>query len=450
MIKYAAEEHALVHDLAHRKAITSGELDAYRESLLSADVEVFDVQIPDWPPVPYSPVDGWIVFGDMWWKGRLWEGLQPAIHASDADLAIRLADDLAGYKMTPIRVAYVWDAEIHDPKTHIPLRSWLASNELSIVDFLVTYLPRKERETGRTDYLVETTNPDLEAERASGSYSPTRRCVRRRDMWLLEEFAGRTGTALHLDIRAKFRKRGAMRYCVSPLPAAFGRKRGAPLALREPREVRLYGKPTLGSGNLTVNGHQVQNLESWRSAWRGFFPPDVDVDMVRAAYGDGNKQASREDANLTPRPAPKPATGVTAEAKVYSPSSVVDALTKALGRTPRLFGGSASDKAICGLTREGLDQFLREDQTDRSSYIADRGGRNYDCENFSETLRNKLVCQHGINGCAVIWGDGHAWCAFVVAGEDEPEIVMVEPQTDRYVETLEHEYAVTQRCEVLL
>ena len=450
MIKYKADRHVLLHDLAHRMAITPAEIDAYKESLSSDGVEIFEVEIPDWPPVPYSPVDGWIIFGDVWWEGRLWEGIQPAIHASDADLAMRLAGELAGDTMAPIRVAYVWGVEIHDPENHIPMRAWLASNELSIVDFLVTYLPRKEGETGRTDYLVETTNPDLEAERASGSYSPTRRCVRLRDLWLLEEFAGRTGTAPHLDINAKFRKRGAMRYSVSPLPAAFGRKRGAPLVLREPREVRLYGEPALGSCNLIVNGHQVQNIEPRRSGWRGFFPPDVDVDMVRAAYVNGGKQASRAAADLAPRPAPKPATGVTADARVYSPPSVVDALTKVLGRSPRLFGQAASDTAICALTREGLDLFLREDQTDHLSYIADRGGRNYDCENFSETLRNKLVRQHGINGCAVIWGDGHAWCGFVVVGEDGPGIVMVEPQTDRYVEAIEHEYAVTRRCEVLL
>ena len=67
-------------------------------------------------------------------------------------------------------------------------------------------------------------------------------------------------------------------------------------------------------------------------------------------------------------------------------------------------------------------------------------------------MRVNLARKHGVNSCAVIWGDGHAWCAFAVVGEGGPEIVMVEPQSDEWVrvEELSGDYSVERRAEVLL
>ena len=79
-----------------------------------------------------------------------------------------------------------------------------------------------------------------------------------------------------------------------------------------------------------------------------------------------------------------------------------------MGRDIRLFGQATSDRGIVAITRRGLGRFLDEASTDRLDYIADHGGRNNDCENFSETLRANLARKHGVNGCAVIWGNSHA------------------------------------------
>ena len=82
--------------------------------------------------------------------------------------------------------------------------------------------------------------------------------------------------------------------------------------------------------------------------------------------------------------------------------------------------------------------------------MLDTGGRNYDCDNFAESLRCHLVEQHGVNSLGVIWGDKHAWNFVVMAEEDNPEIIMVEPQNDRVVEVGSGMYSIDSRCEILL
>ena len=135
---------------------------------------------------------------------------------------------------------------------------------------------------------------------------------------------------------------------------------------------------------------------------------------------------------------------------MYSPGAVVQALQKALKRGVSLFGRSASDSAVVALTRQGLERFLLDDLSDRDQYVTDAGGRNYDCENFAERLRVNLAAEHGVNGCMVVWGDGHAFNAFAVAGDNGPEIVLVEPQSDETVTELTGAYSVERRAEVLL
>ena len=142
---------------------------------------------------------------------------------------------------------------------------------------------------------------------------------------------------------------------------------------------------------------------------------------------------------------------------MYSPGAVVAALQTALRRGVSLFGRSSSDSAVVALTREGLDRFLLDDLSDRDQYVTDAGGRNYDCENFAERLRVNLAARHGVNGCMVVWGDGHAFNAFAVVSEanegkreDGPEIVLVEPQSDEVVTELTGAYSVERRAEVLL
>ena len=232
-------------------------------------------------------------------------------------------------------------------------------------------------------------------------------------------------------------------HVVSPLPPAFHRRGGAPIVLREPNEIRWFGDPAVAARGLRINGHAVAHIEPWKQGWHGYTAPVEDIIV-----------AGRAAMPPAPSPSPTPETGtsITAGLRVYSATSVVRAIEAALGRDVRLFGRSVSDEAIACLTRGGLDQFLREDATDRVNYIADQGGRNFDCENFSETVRSNLARRHGVNSCAVVWGDGHAWCAAAVVGADGPDIVLFEPQTDAVVPItdLTGQYSVARRAEVLL
>ena len=134
----------------------------------------------------------------------------------------------------------------------------------------------------------------------------------------------------------------------------------------------------------------------------------------------------------------------------YSPREVITALESTLGRDVRLFSGITLDSQIVAISREAMVRYLASNPVDKRQYILDSGGRNYDCDDFALTLRANLIRDHGYNCCAVIAGDVHAWNAFVVVGENGPEIVFIEPQTDGLVTELTGQYAVDNRCEALL
>ena len=97
-----------------------------------------------------------------------------------------------------------------------------------------------------------------------------------------------------------------------------------------------------------------------------------------------------------------------------------------------------------------MEAFLRGNKTNRNKYVNDAGGRNYDCDNFSEQLRVDLQREYGINGVGIIWGDVHAWNFFVIATDNGIEIKMIEPQSDMHVTDLIGKYGVQKRCAVLL
>ena len=243
---------------------------------------------------------------------------------------------------------------------------------------------------------------------------------------------------------------------VTPLPAAFHRRRGNPITLRAPDQVRWWGDSSIAARGLSINGVTVTDIEPLRDGWHGRVP-SVDG-VIQAGAGGGREPKPRPDDRPKPEldpqpdPRPEPSATITAGMQIYSSSAVVEAIKGALGRDVRLFGRSVSDQAIAALTRDGLLEFLSRDTTDRINYVADQGGQNFDCENFSEAVRVNLARQHGVNCCAVIWGDGHAWCAFAIVGADGPEIAMVEPQSDGWVavDELRGQYSVERRAEVLL
>ncbi len=205
-------------------------------------------------------------------------------------------------------------------------------------------------------------------------------------------------------------------------------------------QVRAWGDKSLLDG-FTLNGVGLYDFAPWQSGFR------IQVD---AADTEIILERDRSSQPLPVDPKPSPPSDVTDGASAYSPASVINALQETLGRSVSLFGRSASDSAVVALTRQGLNKFLLDDLSDRDLYVTDAGGRNYDCENFAERLRVNLAVAHGVNGCMVIWGDGHAFNAFAVVGSAGPDIVLVEPQTDEIVTSPEREYSIERRAEVLL
>ena len=247
----------------------------------------------------------------------------------------------------------------------------------------------------------------------------------------------------------KWRGGGKWGHATAALPEQFHRTSGTALVLHPHEagdcEVRAWGDPTL-AGGFTLNDLEIPGpFEPWNNGWRGHITQSqFDAISGRAKPKPKKKGADDSDTLVMPRE------DITSGARVYSPAAVLRALTSTIGREPRLFGRSASDSAFVALTRTSVDSFLALNRVDNEQYVLDRGNRNFDCENFSEQLRADLQTKYGVNGVGVIWGDGHAFNFFVVAGGDEPEILMVEPQTDAKVDTLEGNYSVEHRCEVLL
>ena len=147
-MEYDKKAHRLLRDIAHRARLTPEEYPEFEDAVRAAGIEVLFVDIPEWPPVPYAPL--LIRFGAAaWWEGRYWTGEQPAVSRWQASDANRIAREMAGDALSPPRLAYAWQCPEFDEREHIILRYWLEEYDLSIVDFLVSYLPAAKSETGQ-------------------------------------------------------------------------------------------------------------------------------------------------------------------------------------------------------------------------------------------------------------------------------------------------------------
>ena len=135
----------------------------------------------------------------------------------------------------------------------------------------------------------------------------------------------------------------------------------------------------------------------------------------------------------------------------YTGEEVLQALTMALGRDVRPFSGVTMDSTIMATSQENLFRYLASNPVDARQYIRDdRGGKNYDCDDFALNLRTDLIRDYGYNSCIIVGGNFHAFCAFVVVGPEGPKIVFVEPQTDGIITELSGQYAVDKRCEAIM
>ena len=564
MDEYDDRKHVLLELIRHKWRLDKTE---YASLLLK--VAKVEVVIPEWPPVEYPPlqIGGGNPFDDTYVTGT-----QLAVSKKDERKVNRIAKEMIIDFMEQKRLAYQWQVVEFDSTKHVVIRSWLAQNEVSIVDFYRKFLPQLRKRLGR-DVIIEVTNPEIREEnKKQGGYKPTTRAVSISDIEILKEFAGSAkrfeyptvqtvswirslddtrwearrqhepqsktwldyncyiqrsigdgawteldrgdeghahgprmelwddgtfhvwvmrraidfGVAMltvnGVDIPIKpeggvhvwrmagkvsqdevakivgtvytvqytkpdielvvknWQTNGVFTVAVDK-PAECYRKDGRPhLVIRkyaDAADVRVWGNNGLANGFI-LNGEVLSNVVAWQDGWKCRISLK---EMGRILASDESEDEETEDEGES---------SVVDGVKVYSANSVLVQLRKVFGNELRVFGRTFSDSAIVALSKSGLSAYLEANETDRDRYIADQGNRNYDCENFAEQLRCGLQTRYGVNGVGIIWGDGHAWNFFVVKGSVEPQILMVEPQTDRVVTAFDGIYSIDRRCEVLL
>ena len=346
--------------------------------LQASGLDVLTVDVPEWPPVKRTPlpiivfsisVDGSGGSGGSSMGGptkdMTWEGEQLAVERSwFTKRATRdIAKEMAPSRFSPAhRIAYAWQVEEFDPAQHAVIRYWCRRNNVSVADFWLRFYPQHQGELT----IVEATNPEILEEIEEGSYSPTRRCVPKSQLYLLRNhFLGASEGP--------------------PDPVK-------PAPVPQPRAV-----------------HDSDDDEDEQVQW-----------------------------------------SIHQGSCAYEPHEVLLALESALGRDARLFSGTTLDTRIMAISREAMARYLAANPVDQRQYIRDSGGRNYDCDGFALTLRSNLIRDHGYNCCAVIAGDVHAFNAFIVVGQNGPEVAFIEPQSDGLVAELSGEYSVDRRCEAIL
>ena len=257
----------------------------------------------------------------------------------------------------------------------------------------------------------------MRQERETGSYSPTRRCFDRADLAIARRAAG-------LDASTPDPEQAPDPH-LDDIAAAIGKLDRDSKSLWTRR-----GKPRVAAIEAAI-GRDITAAQR-DAAWK----------IVQNSPPPAPPPA--------PEPAPEPAPDVDGVREI-SPDEAVAAIEAALGREFRLFGGQTADRRILAMRRDALIEWLAEDPTSRAVYVDEKRGRNYDCDDFAMELKAALARTAGLNGCAIVWGDGHAWCAFLVHdGAGDVQAVMVEPQTDALVDACRGAYAVKRRCEVYL
>ena len=203
MQTYDKEQHILLRDVAHTRCIVRDAevTDFIRRVTKRTGQTPFEVEIPDWPHVLRTPLPiitfgisldgsdpGGPTQGGPTAKLR-WEGVQLAVSREQPEawdrtykqvrkVAREMVDD---WMDEPHRVAYAWQVETFDPSKHVVIRYWCRDNNVSIVDFWRGFYPSVENDLT----IIETSNPTLNTERAKGSYSPTRRCITKAELYRL-------------------------------------------------------------------------------------------------------------------------------------------------------------------------------------------------------------------------------------------------------------------------
>lgn len=409
MVNYDSEKHILLADIAHKRRIDY-ETEEYQIFLQkvkecsylpddpNARMEIEEVFIPEWPPVERSPLALMMYLGGPGDGGpfakKPWVGKHFVVKNDFwENKAVR---DVAR-KMVPFE---------EDLLPHRAAYQW----QCPVFNQNEHVLIRKwcdDNEKDIYEFLVPflqsrpeikifpVANPYAEKEeKETGQWSPTRRVFLKKDLKAVEDYFKVPNSIIHV------------------VPSEF--------QVKKKPEQKL--KPTI--------------VPKKRSR------PRVEHDAVN---------------EKTDEVLPEPEHNILDEVKIYTPSQVLHALRQKLNRNFRLFGGQTSDSKVTAIKEDAVREFLDTDKTDKMSYVRDLGGRNYDCDNFADSLRSSLNKTYGLNCVGIIWGDKHAWNFFVCIGDMDkdgldqgPKILFVEPQDDIIVEDFNGMYSMNKRCEVYL
>ena len=608
--QYDKAQHTLVAQVAHKWRIhEQPEMRDLIQRLEAAGLELFSIKVSDWPPVSKPPLQ---ISRDNPFEGQTWMGFQLAF-ATDSTSNVEsfrrgdyvrykpastaahgIAKDMCGDTMAPHRLAYQWQVPEFDSELHVIIRTFLAENDVDIVDFYNKFLPSLKSELDH-DPVLEVANPKAaEEKRKFGQWTPTRRVFRVEDKARLDRYVQESnpfeynmvqsvcwqrslddsrwearrqvapqsaewlshksyivrpigsgawseadrdsinghafgpymelhddgklrvwvaprakkavadnpmhvnGVEVYLSptdevsnslvvgaslepedmetilsnkieptssggqgnveawktISTDFSKRGPFWHAKAQLPSEYHRDNNTTcLVVREYEtegELRAFGSDVLATAPIMVNGVPV-NFAPWRD---GAYKTSLSLgEMNRVLKRQVEIDKTPPPPVVIPRRVPEgksPAVEVAEDAVAYPPHEIKQALRETLGNQVRLFGRQISDSVVMALTPEGAKLFLEEDVTNLRDYVGDAGGRNYDCDDFAESIRVHLSERYGLNSIGIIWGDKHAWNFFVLAGERGPDIMMFEPQSDKEVSVDDGMYSIQRRCEVLL
>ena len=503
MIEFDESKHDLVGWLLHKALLPPEKLEELIIKATKAGIKIISVEMPEWPPVEYPPLA--IMMGSNNgnpFSGKFFTGVQPAVDLFEDGSKVRvMARKMRGSTMSEEAISYQFQLPIFNPQTHVRIRKWIYDRRLSIVDFWRSYYPQIENQL--TEFsIIDVVNPDVEdVDENDTQFYPTTRVLTLSKYHILKDFASQyPPLEFNLTqevswIRSLDGKRWEARRQYAPQNKTWMGKNcfitrtvgggqhtdvdkdpktgydwGPFMILKDDGKlvvwVTKFAVDLIHRSGLIINGvHVALEKKSGLYICRmvghvnaseadRILKKKIEAALMVIQDKEEERATQLEENVMQPieeRSEDQPLSiAVTAGVKVYSPADVLAKLEVTFGRKIDLFGFQTSDKKIVALTSKGLEAFLRGNKTNRNKYVNDAGGRNYDCDNFSEQLRVDLQREYGINGVGIIWGDVHAWNFFVISTDNGIEIKMIEPQSDIHVTDLIGKYGVQKRCAVLL
>ena len=428
---YNKKKHILLVDEAHQSRLDDAETNQFIATV-GERLDLYTVTFPDWPPTPRTELQ--ITWGsDDPWMDSPWVGTQFVVdntwHNRRFVTSTRRDIVPVASHHDPKRVSYQWRIDEYDPLEHVVIRYYLAENGGDIVRWWRLFWDDGVRNRLPEDTVVLVTNPRIQAELlANKGHHPTRRALRKRDMYLMDAFfAGEDGKTVELRDTAPV------------LPAAPQDVPEVTPSVPEPQKAVL---PDTAPAQAPEPVPPVQTAPEPVPPVQTAPEPQVTLVPVPQTVSTPPKNRRRRKWN----------TCVEGHVAFHS-QSVIRAVEQHLNVDHiKFFARGSIDSHVSALTPEGAAKFLQYDGTNRRRYVADKLGRGYDCDDFALSTRSRLVERTGSNAIGIIAGDVHAWNIFVlVNAAGELVIREFEPQTDEWLdEERSDKYSIARRCEVIV